>query len=102
MRRFSASIDIERPRRVEVSAYGPLIIPMLRIACRQRNGSPGITAGAWLLEMPGFFVQITPAGTPFHRPQGRQYLIAARVVMMCGCTTTGRVWTRVTTRSRRC
>jgi len=95
---FHASIDIDRPRHVEVSAYGPLIYPDAanRVSATQWV-VPGkhINAGdAWLLEMPGLFVQITPASAPFHLGRkGVRIPIAARVVMMCGCTTTpGGLW----------
>ena len=60
--KFDATIDIDQPRRIEVTAFGPLA---------RRNTAntvsstqwvvPGkdITGGdGWLLEMPGFFVDI--------------------------------------------
>jgi hypothetical protein len=95
---FHASIDIERPRHVEVSAYGPLIYPDAanRVSATQWV-VPGkhINAGdAWLLEMPGFFVQITPSSEPFRLKRKRARIpIVAHVVLMCGCTTTpGGLW----------
>jgi hypothetical protein len=96
---FRATLDLERPRRIEVSAYGPLVYPDAanRVTATQWV-VPGrhIAAGdAWLLEMPGFFVQITPPPTaPFPLgPGGATIPITARVVMMCGCPTTpGGLW----------
>jgi len=95
---FHGSIDIDRPRRVEVSAYGPLVYPDAanRVSATQWV-VPGkhITAGdAWLLEMPGFFVQIAPPAAPFHLGRhGAKVPITAKVVMMCGCATTpGGLW----------
>jgi hypothetical protein len=95
---FHATIDIERPRRVEVSAYGPLVYPEAanRVSATQWV-VPGkhITEGdAWLLEMPGFFVQITPPAAPFALDPSTAHIpIAAKVVMMCGCPTNpGGLW----------
>lgn len=87
---FSASLDLHEPRRLQVIATGPL-------AQRQAANTvtatqwviPGrhLTAGnGWLLEMPGFVVDVLepPAhvslsGLP--QPVG----IRANVVKMCGC-----------------
>lgn len=91
---FHATIDLERPRRIEVSAFGPLIYPAAanRVSATQWV-VPGkhITAGdGWLLEMPGFFVQITPPLTkPYALRWGKAVVpLRARVVLMCGCPTT--------------
>ena len=95
---YRATIDIERPTRVEVSAFGPLVYP----AAANRVSStqwvvPGrhITGGdGWLLEMPGFFVQITPFAAPVTLGGGHATVpVVAKVVMMCGCATSpGGVW----------
>jgi hypothetical protein len=86
---FRAKLDLAAPRRVEVTALGPL-------AQRQAAGSvsstmwvvPGkhVTGGdGWLLELPGFAVDVLA-------PPAHQRLVAsasvpvrANVVMMCGC-----------------
>lgn len=88
--KWTATIDLEEPRRVEVTAYGPL-------AQRQSAGRvsatqwivPGkhVTGGdAWLLEMPGLVVDVL--SPPAHIklsgvPQTIQ--LRANVTMMCGC-----------------
>jgi hypothetical protein len=87
---FHASIDIDRPRRVEVSAFGPLVYPQAANGVSSTQWVvPGrhISAGdAWLLEMPGLFVQIVPADAPVALAGGSAKVrVAAKVVMMCGC-----------------
>ena len=91
--KFSTTIDLDEPRRIEVSAFGPLA---------QRQGTnrvsatqwvvPGkhLTGGdGWLIEMPGFIVDVLKppthvklAGLPKTIP------LRANVTMMCGCPVT--------------
>ena len=90
---FSATLDIEAPRRVEVTAFGPLA---------QRQGAnrvsavqwvvPGkhLSAGdGWILEMPGFIVDVLdpPAHLKLEGPSASVEL-RANVTMMCGCPVT--------------
>ena len=92
---FTAVIDLDRPRRLEVTAYGPLAN---RASANTVSSTqwvlPGrdITGGdAWLLEMPGFAVQVLSPSThvklPLRRSQGGTVPIhvEANVTMMCGC-----------------
>ncbi len=76
--KFIATIDIDEPRQIEVTAFGPL-------AQRQAAGKvssmqwivPGkhITAGdAWILELPGFVVDI------IHPPTHTKYKGAPQTV----------------------
>ena len=88
--KFDATIDISEPRRIEVTAYGPLA---------RRNTAntvsstqwvvPGkdITAGdGWLLEMPGFFVDIQePVMHVMLKGAPQTIPLKANVRMMCGC-----------------
>lgn len=84
---FTATIDIDEPRRIEVSAYGPMANPQAanRVTATQWV-IPGkhITAGdAWTLELPGFVVDVIAPSVPgtFNEiPQA--VTITARVVMM--------------------
>ncbi len=95
---FTATLDIDEPTRVEVTALGPL---------SQRQGAnrvsatqwvvPGkdITAGnGWVLEMPGFIVDVL--APPAHiklAPDTTKVPIRANVTMMCGCPVVdGGVW----------
>lgn len=88
--KFDATIDIDRPRRIEVTAYGPLA---RRNAAGKVSSTqwvvPGkdITGGdGWLLEMPGFFVDIRKP--PMHvtfKGASQTIPVEANVRMMCGC-----------------
>jgi len=88
--KFEATIDIDVPKLIEVSAYGPLsqrqsanrisqtmwVIPGKHIS----NGD------GWMMEMPGFVVDILtpPAHIKFtNSPQEIKF--HANVTMMCGC-----------------
>lgn len=91
--KFSTTIDLDEPRRIEVSAFGPLA---------QRQGAnrvsatqwvvPGnhLTGGdGWLLEMPGFIVDVLEPPTHV-KLTGLPKTVAlkANVTMMCGCPVT--------------
>lgn len=84
---FTATIDIDEPRRIEVSAYGPMADPQAanRVSATQWV-VPGkhITSGdAWLLELPGFAVDvIVPAAPATLKEIPQDVTITARVVMM--------------------
>jgi hypothetical protein len=86
---FSVTLDLTAPRRIEVSAFGPL-------AARQSANTvsatqwvyPGkdIVAGdGFLLEIPGLIVQIIHPPTHFTPALLRELRIRANVAMMCGC-----------------
>jgi hypothetical protein len=96
--RFSTTLDLNEPRLIEVTATGPL-------AQRQSAGRvsatqwvvPGkhLTVGdGWLLEMPGFVVDVL--APPAHVSLGgapQSVELRANVVMMCGCPTEpGGLW----------
>jgi len=87
---FTAKIDVDEPRRVEVTAFGPL-------AQRQSAGRvsatqwivPGkhVTGGdAWLLEMPGLVVDVLAPPAHLKLKGAPQTIkLRANVTMMCGC-----------------
>lgn len=85
---FRATLDLTRPRRVEVVAFGPLAQPQAtnRVSATQWI-VPGkhVTGGdAWLLELPGFAVDVLDP--PAHQVRaGGPVLLRANVTMMCGC-----------------
>ncbi len=96
--KLTATIDIDEPTQVEVTAYGPL-------AGRQSANKvsatqwviPGknITEGdAWLMEMPGFAVNVeTPNMHAMLTGAPQTVTITANVMMMCGCPiTSGGLW----------
>jgi len=87
---FRATLDLAAPRRVEVSALGPLA---QRQAANEVSSTMWVVPGrhvsggdGWLLELPGFAVDVLDP--PAHRRfQGAPARLALRanVVMMCGC-----------------
>ncbi len=92
---FTAVLDLDRPRRLQVTATGPLANrASANTVSSTRWVLPGrdITAGdAWLLEMPGFAVQVLSPPThvklPLRRSTGNTVPIhiEANITMMCGC-----------------
>jgi len=87
---FRATLDLDEPRQVLVSARGPLSQPQsIAVATVTQWIVPGkhITGGDGLtLELPGFSVDILypPARQRVPAEQGRIEL-RANVMMMCGC-----------------
>lgn len=86
---FVATLQLTQPRRIEVSAYGPL-------GARQSANTvsatqwiyPGkdITGGdGFLLEIPGLIVQIIHPPTHYTPHALSELRINANVAMMCGC-----------------
>lgn len=88
--KFSATLDLNEPRPVEVVAYGPLSKPRgaNRVSAVQWV-VPGkhLTGGdGWLLEMPGFVVDIL--APPRHLKligDSMAIELKVHVTMMCGC-----------------
>jgi hypothetical protein len=86
--KFSATLDLAAPRRIRVTALGPLA---------QRQAANEVSATQWvvpgkdltggdglLLEMPGFAVDVL--SPPSHSRLGEATVrLAANVTMMCGC-----------------
>ncbi|MDZ7827938.1 MAG: hypothetical protein U5K33_00150 [Halofilum sp. (in: g-proteobacteria)] len=87
---FRATLDLERPRLVEVEAYGPLAQPQAahRVTATQWlvPGRDVAAGNGWVLELPGFVVDILDP--PAHRKLGErpdEVPVRANVTMMCGC-----------------
>ena len=88
--KFEATLDLDEPRLIEVEAYGPLGQPQ---AAHRVTSSQWIVPGAhlsggdgWLIEMPGFVVDILAPPAHVKLPAGTDSVpLAANVVMMCGC-----------------
>jgi len=86
---FNACLDLDQPRCIEVTAYGPL-------AARQSANTvsatqwiyPGkdiVEGNGFLLEIPGLIVQIVDPPTHFAPAVLPELHIRANVAMMCGC-----------------
>jgi len=87
---FSATLDLDAPRRVEVTADGPLGSPQgaTRVSAVQWVvPGKGLTGGdGWLLEMPGFVVEALAPPDRVTLDGGPQTVgLKAKVTMMCGC-----------------
>ena len=88
--KFSATVDIERPRRVKVSAFGPLDHrPSANQATATQWIVPGkhITGGdGWTLELPGLLVSPKIAASSVSLETAvRGVRIEAEVMLLCGC-----------------
>lgn len=90
---FTASLDLDEPRLIEVTAYGPLAaqqsantVSLTQWVYPGKNITGGTKGGGFLLEIPGLAVQILNPPTHF-LPQTApaQIEIRANVTMMCGC-----------------
>jgi len=85
---FRVTLDLEEPRRVEVTAYGPLSPKKAanRVSATQWlvPGKHVARGDAWLLEMPGLVVDVAaPPADVLPAPQ--RIVLSANVMMMCGC-----------------
>jgi hypothetical protein len=88
---FSASLDLQRPRLIAVTATGPLIPKGAAMTVTSTQwvlpGKPVNGGDGWVLEMPGF--AITVLGTPPSsvRLDGRPAEIPfrAKITMQCDC-----------------
>jgi len=90
---FHTTLDLEEPRLIEVKAHGPLAQQQAANTVSATQWVvPGkhLTGGnGWLLEMPGFVVDVLDP--PAHQGLSglpRDIPIAVNVVMMCGCPIT--------------
>jgi hypothetical protein len=86
---FTTTLKLDRPRRVEISAFGPLGIPRsANTATATQWVYPGkdvLEGDGFLLEIPGLIVQIlSPVNHSGVRNPG-EIEIQAHVAMMCGC-----------------
>ncbi|MBN2705402.1 MAG: hypothetical protein JXR89_03050 [Deltaproteobacteria bacterium] len=87
---FTASLDIDEPRYLEISAYGPLAQRQAanRVSLTQWlvPGKPLTGGDAMVLEMPGLIVDVQAPPTHIKLSGLPQTVaIAANVTMMCGC-----------------
>lgn len=93
---FSARLDIDEPRKILVTAFGPLSYPSsANSASATQWLIPGkhISAGdGWVLELPGFFVEID-SPVKNDRISGGTVEFNVHITMMCGCPiTAGGLW----------
>jgi len=95
---FSATIDIDQPRLVQVEAFGPLgqLQSAITVTSQQwiLPGKHVREGNGWMVEMPGFVVDILdPAAASTLKLPNVEMKLRANVVMMCGCPTSpGGMW----------
>jgi hypothetical protein len=86
---FQVTLDLDVPRLIEVEAYGPLAQRQSaqRVAATQWViPGRGISGGdGWVLEMPGFAVDVLSPPAHIKFDGVTTVDIRANVVMMCGC-----------------
>ena len=90
---FTATLDLDKPRLVKVTAYGPLAaqqsantVSLTQWVYPGKNITGGAQGGGLLLEIPGLVVQILNPPTHFlPKAAPPEVEIRANVTMMCGC-----------------
>lgn len=87
---FTASLELEEPRLIEVEASGPAAQPQAeqRVSATQWvvPGRPPGGQGGWILELPGFSVDVLAPPAHVRLSGDRESVtVRANVTMMCGC-----------------
>src|SRR5215212_6245024 len=90
---FTASLDLDEPRLIRVTAYGPLAAQqsantasLTQWVCPGRDVTGGAQGGGFLLEIPGLVVQVLNPPTHFLPDAAPAHIeVRANVTMMCGC-----------------
>jgi hypothetical protein len=90
---FTASLELDGPRLIRVTAYGPLAArqsantaSLTQWVCPGRDVNGGAQGGGFLLEIPGLVVQILNPPTHFLPATApAQIEVRTNVTMMCGC-----------------
>ena len=97
--KFATTLDIQRPRRITATATGPMFLKDAVVSVsstqwvlpgKSINGGDG-----WVLEMPGFAIQLIEPLPTDMRLGGREARIPlkAKITMQCGCPITpGGTW----------
>jgi hypothetical protein len=87
--RFSATLDLNQPRRITVTASGPSAV---RIAATSVSSTAWVLTGksvnagdAWVLELPGFAVGIVDPPAKMNISSTKTIHVHANITMMCGC-----------------
>lgn len=88
--KFTATLDLDEPRLIEVEAYGPLAQPQAAtrvLSSQWVIPGRGISGGdGWILHLPGLVVDVL--GPPAHvklPAKTPSVPLSANVPMMCGC-----------------
>lgn len=96
--KFAATLDLDTPRLIRATAYGPLGHPA---SAHSAGATQWVVPGrdlaggdGWVLELPGFVVELLSPETPVvASSSGKSIALKAKVTMMCGCPITpGGLW----------
>jgi hypothetical protein len=97
--KFTAVIDLQRPQLITVTATGPMVPKASAISVSSTQwvlpGKPVNGGDGWVLELPGFAIDLIEPLPAIVRLAGttRQIPIRAKVTMQCGCPITpGGLW----------
>ncbi len=97
--KFSATIDIDRPRLISATATGPMSSQDRAITVSSTQwvvpGKPVNGGDAWVLELPGFIIDLEEALPATIRLSGssQKLSLRAKITMQCGCPITpGGLW----------
>ena len=90
---FAVTLELDEPRLIRVTAYGPLAAQQSANTVSQtqwvypgKHITGGANGGGFLLEIPGLVVQIINPPTHFLPKTAPEHIeIRANVTMMCGC-----------------
>jgi hypothetical protein len=90
---FTATLDLDEPRLIKVTAYGSLAaqqsankVSLTQWVYPGKNITGGAKGGGFLLEIPGLVVQILNPPTHFlPKVAPNEIDITANVTTMCGC-----------------
>ncbi len=87
--KYQVTLDLAEPRLIEVEAFGPLAQRQAAqriVASQWVIPGRGVSGGdGWVLEMPGFAVDVLSPPAHVRVPGGKAVDIRANVIMMCGC-----------------
>lgn len=86
---FRATLDLDRPRRVTLSATGPLSQPQAATTVTSTQwilpGRDLVAGDGWLVEMPGLIVDLATPLAYQSVTAGTAVPLRAGVTMLCGC-----------------
>ena len=97
--KFTATLDLKRPRRITAVVAVPTVPKESAVTVSSTQwvlpGKPVNGGDGWVLELPGFAINLTePLPTLIHRAGGvAKISLKAKVTMQCGCPITpGGLW----------
>jgi hypothetical protein len=86
---YTADLKLDRPRRIEVTAYGPLGVPRSANTVSATQwvypGRDIVDGDGFVLELPGLIVQIVSPPANYNAKSLAGLRIQAHAAMMCGC-----------------